>query len=363
MQSNNIVLTGGHAATTAIAIIEEIKKKYEKENLYWIGPKSAFEGKFIPSISSSIMPTLGVTYIPIVAGRIQRKFTVWTIPALLKIPVGLINAFKILTDIKPSKIISFGGYASVPVCIAGWILKIPVFIHEQTVAVGRANRFCAPFAKKIFIAREESRIYFPKDKVILVGNPVSETISKIKPKKKLGNPPVIYITGGSRGAQRINKVIRESLYELVKIYRVIHQTGILDFEEFKKKREDFPLDLKKNYEVYDFLDPKEIPSILERSDLIISRAGANTVSEIMIAKRPSILIPIPWTAYDEQLKNAKMAEKSGIALVLEEKDLSSENLILKIDYIFKNWAKMIKNSDDTLANLDRKASKKLVEEL
>lgn len=362
-KSLNLILTGGHAATTAIAVIEELKKKYEKASFYWIGPKSAVEGRYVATLASSIMPAHGVKYIPIITGRLQRKFTIWTIPSLLKIPYGTLSAFVFLFKIKPKLILSFGGYASVPVCFAAWVLRIPVFIHEQTVAVGLANKINSFFAKKIFIAREESKNYFPKGKTLLVGNPVSHEISKIKPKTKSSKNRVIYITGGSSGAQRINKVIGEILYELLKKYKVIHQAGQLDLENFKRKKEDFPIDLRKKYEVYDLLNPKEIPGVLEKADLIISRAGANTISEIMVAKRPAILIPIPWTAYDEQTKNAKTVEKSGLGIVLSEKDLTGELLLTKIEYVFKNWEKMVKNSDNSLANLDKSAAKRLVEEL
>lgn len=362
-QKNDILLTGGHAATTSIAVIEELKKRYPDYNLFWVGPKSAVEGKFVPTLASLIMPKMGVKFIPITAGRLQKRFTVWTIPSILKIPVGFFQAFKILLKLKPKIVVSFGGFAAVPVCFAAWIMKIPVFVHEQTVAVGRANKVSAIFAKKILISRSESTKYFSPNKTVLIGNPISEEISKIQPKLKLSKMPVIYITGGSSGAQRINKVVAESLYELLQKYKIIHQTGKLDFEEFKKRKNEFPTDLKKNYEVYDFIDPKEIPGIYEKSDIIITRAGANTLSEIMVIKRPAIIIPIPWTAFDEQLQNAKKVVESGIGVLVEEKDLNPQYLIARIEFVVKNWEKMVKNSDSTLADLDKNAARKFVDEI
>lgn len=359
----NILLTGGHAATTAIATIEEIQKRHSNWHLFWVGPKSAVEGKFVPTLASTIMPKMGVKFIPITTGRLQRRFTIWTIPSLLKIPYGILQSFKIVFEIKPKIIISFGGYASVPVCFAACVLRIPVFIHEQTVAVGLANRINSIFATKILIARQESAKYFPEKKIILIGNPINAEIAKIKAKTKISKTPVIYITGGSSGAQKINKVISDSLYELLKKYKLIHQTGKLDYEEFKKKRESFPSDLQKNYEVYDFIDPADVPNVFDRADIVVSRAGANTLSEIMVTKRPAVLIPIPWTAYDEQTENAKMVESIGLAKVLEEKDLSTQNLLNKLNEVMKNWKNMVTKSDNSIAELDRNASKRFVDEI
>jgi UDP-N-acetylglucosamine--N-acetylmuramyl-(pentapeptide) pyrophosphoryl-undecaprenol N-acetylglucosamine transferase len=359
----NILLTGGHAATTAASVVKEIKKTNPNWNLYWVGPISAVEGNLVPTLASQIMPELGVKYIPIITGRLQRKFTIWTIPSLLKIPYGVFNAFKIINSIKPKIIISFGGYASVPLCLAGWVLRIPVITHEQTVAVGRANKINAFFAKKILIAREESRKYLPANKTILIGNPVSPDFYTIKSNTKTSKLPTIYITGGSSGAQRINKVIEDILFDLLKKYKVIHQTGFLDYEKFKEIKNSFPSDLKNNYEVYDFVDPNEVSEIFKKSDMVVSRAGANTLSEIMAAKLPAVLIPIPWTAYNEQVENARMVEKTGLAIVLEEKDLTPQNLLEKINYVLSNRKSMIEDSDSSLAQLDKTAAQKFVEEI
>ena len=357
-----ILLTGGHAATTAIAVVGEARKKHPEWELYWVGVESAVEGKYVPTLAAKVMPGLGVKFIGITTGRLQRKFTVWTIPSLLKVPYGFIQAVKILLNIKPGVIVAFGGYASVPVCFAGWLLGIPVIIHEQTVAVGLANKINSYFARKITIAREESRKYFTKE-TVLVGNPVSEVIKRVSSKREMSDPPVIYITGGSSGAQRINDVVGESLYELLRKYIIIHQTGKLDFEKFREKKGLFPSDLKEKYEVYDFIDPKEMGEIFERADIIISRAGANTVSEMMVARRPGILIPIPWTAHDEQTENAKSIVKSGLGVILPEKDLNSENFLKTIEMVRVDWKKMVEESDMSLAELDRNAAEKMVREI
>src|SRR5581483_5946680 len=206
----NLILTGGHAVSTATAVIEVLKVKFPQKKLHWIGAKSLIEGKYVPNPAANIMSDIGVSFIPLTTGRLQKKFTRWTIPSLFKIPIGIFQSFQILIKLKPELILSFGGFVSIPISLAAWVLRIPFFIHEQTMAVGRANKITSIFAKKIFISRPESAKYFPKNKTILVGNPVRKSFTNIKHKSKPGNPITIYITGGSSGAQRINSTVEES---------------------------------------------------------------------------------------------------------------------------------------------------------
>ena len=354
--NTKILMTGGHAATTAIATIKEIKEKYPDWELIWVGPESAVEGKVVPTLASKVMPKLGVKFIPITTGRLQRQFTIWTIPSLLKIPFGVISAFEIILKNKPEVVVSFGGYASFPICMAAKALNIPVIIHEQTSAAGLANKMVAKFATKIAIARETSKKYFPTTKTVLVGNPVRKEFLKVKPKKQISKTPVIYVTGGSSGAQVINSIIFESLPDLLDKYYVIHQTGKLDFDKAREIKSD-------NYEVHEFIDEKEIIEVFEKADLIIGRAGANTVSEILISRRPAILIPIPWVQNDEQTKNAKLVEEAGIGLIIKQKDLGKDLLLEKIEFILKNWKKITDSPESQIAKLDKEAANRFVEEI
>ncbi|TEU02945.1 UDP-N-acetylglucosamine--N-acetylmuramyl-(pentapeptide) pyrophosphoryl-undecaprenol N-acetylglucosamine transferase, partial [Candidatus Woesebacteria bacterium] len=260
----------------------------------------------------------------------------------------------------PQIIISFGGFAAFPVVLMGWFLKIPIIIHEQTAVVGRANKFSAPFARKIAIARPESIKFFPRKKCVLVGNPVLPEIIEVPPKDKPGDPATIYITGGSLGSQSINRVVEEILEELLKKFIVVHHTGFLDFEKFKELKDSLPQDLSKNYEVYSIIDPTEIDGVYRRADIVISRAGANTVSEIVLVKRPAILIPLPFSFQDEQTKNAQSASRQGIARVLKQKDLTADKLLSEIEEIYENWEKIVK-SIKIKPNPDIKAASRLVD--
>ncbi len=349
-----ILLTGGHAGTTALAVIEELVAREKGWDVYWVGPKKALEGKKVTTLEAKHFPQLGVTFHPIIAGRLQAKWTIHTIPSLARIPFGFIHAFLLLAKIKPQIIISFGGFAAFPVVVAGFLRRIKIIIHEQTTAAGLANRLSTPFASKICLARKQSKKYFPPEKTVVVGNPVMKSILNVLPKKKLGQPPVLFITCGSRGSQIINQTIRKTLPNLLARFTVVHQTGDLDYGEFKKRETD-------NYEVYNFIEPDLMADFYRRADIVIARSGANTVSEIMVTKRPSVLIPIPWTRGDEQTKNAQLAQAAGVAKVIHQEALTEKSLLTAINEAEKNWRRMVNQSTSNLARKDACAAAKLVD--
>jgi len=361
-----IVLCGGHAATTALSTIEELtrRKKDTDWKLVWIGSNKAIEGKKVKPLESLIFEKLGLKTYSIVSGRLQRKFTLWTIPSLIKVPFGFVNAFFLILKLRPNVVVSFGGYAAVPVVISSWLLRVPVVIHEQTAAIGLANKLSLPFVKICCLSRKESKMYFKGNKTVLIGNPVMSQISEIKEKDTLGNPPVIFIAGGSRGSQNINKIVYEILDKLLKKYKVIHITGESDFDVFKKRKGILKNEFSKRYEVYPIVDPMQIDGIYKEADIIVARAGANTVSEIIVTKRPALLIPIPWSHLDEQKKNALVAQEIGIARILEQDDLSDGRLLSEISILIKNRKEMVnkaKTNDNEI--LDREASRKLVDQI
>jgi len=309
--------------------------------IYWIGVRGAFEGKNIPTLESSAIPAQGVVFHSIFAGRLQKKFTRWTIPSMLKIPVGFLHAVYLLLRIKPKVVLSFGGFAAFPVVIGSWILRIPVIIHEQTSVVGRANKFSAPLAKKIAISRESSARFFSKDKVVVTGNPLMTQIWEVDAKSVLSDPPVVFITGGSRGSKPVNNLIESVLPELLGKYTLIHQTGHLDFEKFKIVKNKLSKNASGRYEIYSVIDPMQMDGVYKRADIVVARAGANTVAEIMAVGRPAILIPIPWTAYDEQNKNAEFAKDYCDVRILAQKSAKGADLLGLIDSIAKDYKKPV----------------------
>jgi len=358
-KKNKIVLTGGHAATTALATIEELIRD-EEWDIYWIGSGKAMEGKDVPTLESRIFPKIGIKSYEIISGRLQRKLTFWSLPSMIKIPFGFFHAMVLLLKIKPRAILSFGGFAAFPVVVAGFFLRIPVVLHEQTSAAGRSNIFSAKFAKKIALSRKGSQKYFPESKSELVGNPIMTQIAEIKPKEKMGEPVTVLVTGGSRGSQTINEAVLEALDKLVERYNIIHQTGFIDFEKIKEARDSLSKELKEKYEIYKMIEPMDMDGVYKRADIVVSRAGANTVSEIISAKIPAVLIPIPWSYENEQRKNAEYAEKFGIARILSQETLSGEALISAIENIEEDWFKIINGVKDKKSP-DVNAAKRLVD--
>jgi UDP-N-acetylglucosamine--N-acetylmuramyl-(pentapeptide) pyrophosphoryl-undecaprenol N-acetylglucosamine transferase len=355
-----IVLTGGHAATTAGAVIEEINLKKYCWAVYWMGSKYAVEGKKILTLEYEYLPRLGVTFLPITTGRLQRIFTVWTIPSLLKIPLGLLESFYYLLKIRPSVVLSFGGYSSFPVVFAAKTLGIPVVIHEQTAVAGRANVLVARFADTIALARKESEKYFPKRKIVVVGNPVVKSMFSVNKKFSLGNPPAIFITGGSRGSQKINEAVGLIVPKLLGSYNVVHQTGEADFQKFEDVKRRLPSGLSSKYEVVGRIDPQKISQVFEKCDLVISRAGANTVSDIMAAGRPAILIPLPISYLDEQTKNAGFAAGLGFARIIPQSQLTPRKLLDEVKEVFLNFPKIMRKIN-AQESPDRTSAQKLAD--
>lgn len=332
-----VLLTGGHAATTAISVIEELIRRYGKEgiDISWIGPRFPIEGKEISGLELKIFPELGVKSYLLNAGRLQRKFTRYTISSLFKLPIGFIQAIYYIFKIKPEVTLSFGGFAGFPVVLASWLFGVPVLIHEQTLGMGLANKLSSFFAKEILLAK-------------VVGNPVMTQICEVETKTKLGDPPAIFVMGGSRGSERINNALFSVMDKILEKYRVIHITGEADFRRFESIK-------NKNYRCFSFVSPLQIDNLYRECDIVVSRSGANTVSELMIVKRPAILIPIPWSHLNEQEENAKLAEVFGIARILKQEDLSGERLLKEIQEIIKDWDEIVsliksKHSGDVSAS-------------
>ena len=353
-----IVLTGGHAGATAISVIEELHNRYKNLEIYWIGSKYALEGKKIPTLEYQTFPKIEVKFISLFSGRLQRKFTRHTLPSILKIPFGFIHALIVLKKIKPKLIVSFGGYSSFPVIVIGKLLGIKIVIHEQTAVAGRANKYASFVADKIALAREESKRYFPVNKSVVTGNPISKEILRLKNVPVNNKIPIIFISGGSRGSEILNKEIELVLPQLISKYHVIHQTGINQEDYYLNLKNGLPEKLRTNYQIYGFIQTQNWPKLLSQADIVISRSGANIVSELIALKKPSILVPLRYAYLDEQTKNAELAQKFGIAWLIKQEDLNSELLLRTINEVFSKKEKI---KDLKYISPDVEADKKFVD--
>ncbi|GAI19988.1 unnamed protein product, partial [marine sediment metagenome] len=284
----------------------------------------------------------------ILAGKVRRYFSFKNIIDIFKLPIGILQAFYHIFVISPDVIFSKGGYGSIAASISGRILMVPIFLHESDISPGLANRIVGKFALEIFISFPIQKTeYFPAKKMLSVGNPVRKEIlagSKKEAKKLLeltGEKPVILILGGSQGAQRINDKILSTLPNILEDYEIIHQTGKKNFEQVKKEAEIvITKELKKYYHPFPFLNESEIANAYSAADLIISRAGAGTIFEIAAVERPSILVPLPESAQNHQIKNAYTFAENGAALVIEETNFTPHFVLERIKYLFSQPEKL-----------------------
>lgn len=339
--------TGGHIFPI-IAIVREIKKISKKEiDFFYLGPKDKFSKIFLSQE--------GIKVKTIFAGKIRRYFTLKSffqnlLDILFKIPVGILQSFFYIFVFAPDLIFSKGGFGSVPTIIAGWLLRVPIFLHESDAVPGMVNRFFAKLSLEIFVSFPRT-LYFSPKKMLLVGNPIRKELLEGSKKEakdffKLSNEkPVVLILGGSQGSQRINDKILEILPEILKEFEIIHQTGEKNFQEIKTESEVIlPPELEKFYHPFPFLNEEALKQAYAVSDLIVSRAGSGSIFEIAAVGKPSILIPLPEAAQNHQFKNAYTFARTGASIVLEEENFTPHFFLEKLRYLLSNFNELEKMS-------------------
>lgn len=367
-----ILITGSHF-TPAQAVITELLKSPEMKVVY-VGRSYTREGDTTPSVESQVLPNLGIKFLPITTGRLQRSFTSYTIPSLLKIPIGLIQALYYLVVEQPDVILSFGGYVAVPTVISAWLLSIPVIIHEQTLVSGLANFVSSLFADKIALSFVGSQDFQAK-KIVVTGNPIrseilaayrdnnpkaSKKIKRFINKAKKAKLPIILITGGNQGSHIINQVVERSLPEMVKLGFVIHQTGDSHFQDFEHINENLSLDnYQDRYLVTKWIDASDMGFIFKYANLAVARAGINTLSELALFSIPTILIPIPYIHKDEQNVNAKYFQKLGLAQILAQSDLKPEKFLDLIKQSVHNLKELKRSTQSAKTVVILDAAKRL----
>ncbi len=328
-----ILITGGHA-TPALAVIDRIKERSKYTHLVFVGRKYTSEKeKQIESFEYQEVTARKIPFIHLSTGRLTRILAVRSLMSIFQIPQGFISAWRILKEEKPEAVLSFGGYIALPIAICAKLMGIKVYTHEQTIAPGLANKYIARFADTIFLSFPESAIHFKDKNIILSGNPVRQSVFEsrvtILPKK---NKPCIYITGGSLGAHAINELIEQMLHELLESYYVIHQTGSVgefqDYERLSKLRDALPDDLKERYLIKEHISDEEIGAIYKCADIVIGRSGANTFFEMIALKKPTIFIPLPWSAHAEQEHHAQIFKKHKVGEIVHQSEGSAQ--LLKI---------------------------------
>ena len=322
-----IVLTGGGTAghvTPNIALIPRLRE--EGYEISYIGS--------LDGIEKQLITELDIPYYGISSGKFRRYLSVKNLSDPFKVVKGISESKKLLKELNPDIVFSKGGFVAVPVVRAAKALQIPVIIHESDMTPGLANKLCIPAASAVCCNFPETKNYLPADKAVVTGTPIRSELMQGDPefaRRYCGftdDKPVIMVMGGSLGSVILNNAVRGSLSELLKEYNIIHLCG-------KDKLDPSLLDVP-GYRQYEYVK-KELTHMFALADILISRAGANAISEICALSKPNLLIPLSARASrGDQVLNARSFEKQGFSMVLEEEALTPQSFLSSVSSLYKN---------------------------
>ena len=322
-----IVLTGGGTAghvTPNIALLPSLKEAgYE---ITYVGSYDGIEKRLIEDFN--------IPYTGISTGKFRRYLDPKNLTDPFRVIKGYAEAKKFLKSYRPDVVFSKGGFVSVPVVRAAASLHIPCIIHESDMTPGLANKLCIPAAKKVCCNFPETLKLLPENKAVLTGSPIRAELSRGSKLAGLdlcgfsANKPVIMVTGGSLGASNVNKAVREALPLLLKEFQVVHLCG--------KGKQDNMLLNTAGYKQFEYVKT-ELKDLFAMADLVISRAGANAICELLALRKPNILIPLPSSSSrGDQLLNAQSFEAQGFSIVIDEDDLTTNLLVNKVKELYSN---------------------------
>ncbi len=329
-----IVLTGGGTAghvTPNIALIPRLKElDYE---ITYIGSYEGIEKKLISDFD---IPYYGVS-----TGKFRRYLDPKNFSDPFRVIKGFGEAKKILKELKPDVVFSKGGFVSVPVVRAASSLGIPCIIHESDMTPGLANKLCIPCAQKVCCNFPETTKLIPKDKAVLTGTPIRKELlegDRIQALKMCGfeeGIPVVLVIGGSQGASSINDMVRSALPRLLQDFQVIHICG--------KNKMDNLLINKPGYKQFEYVKA-ELKDLFALCDVVISRAGANAICELLALRKPNLLIPLPSTgSRGDQLLNADSFETQGFSMVIHEENLDEDVIVESVQELYCNRQSFLDN--------------------
>ncbi|BDF06486.1 undecaprenyldiphospho-muramoylpentapeptide beta-N-acetylglucosaminyltransferase [[Clostridium] hylemonae] len=345
-----IILTGGGTAghvTPNIALLPRLKEL--QYDIHYIGSYNGIEKELIEQF--------GIPYHGISSGKLRRYFSVQNFTDPFRVVKGLGEAKRLVKILKPDVIFSKGGFVSVPVVMAGKRRKVPTIIHESDMTPGLANKLSIPSATKVCCNFPETLEHLPAGKAVLTGSPIRQELlsgDKYKAREFLGfksDKPVILIIGGSLGSVAVNDAVRSILPELLNSYQVVHLCGRGKIDESLKGLE--------GYAQFEYIK-EELKDLFALTDIVISRAGANAICELLALHKPNLLIPLSANASrGDQILNARSFERQGFSAVLEEEELDKDVLLSSINRLYERKDSYIEamkkssqqNSIDTIIDL------------
>ena len=337
--------TGGHIYP-ALAIIDKIKEKEPNSEFLYIGTTNRME--------KDIIPEKGIPYFGINVSGLSRKLTFKNFKSIANFIKGISKCKKEIKKFNPDIVIGAGGYVTAPVIIAAKKSGYKTLVHEQNSILGLSNKILLKYTDTLCTSFETMKV--DNVKCVYTGNPASESIISKKPydKKEFGlskSKKLVLIVMGSLGSSTVNEVLKGALNKFDKKYEVVIVTGKNYYEEFNK------LERGKNVFVFPYID--DLSRLMKVTDVLVTRAGATTLSEIMVTKTPSILVPSPYVTENHQFKNAMYLVDKNAGVLLEEKDLTCESLVNKINELINDPNKCL-DIKDNLENIGKKNSATLI---
>lgn len=369
-----ILVTGGGSAghiSPALAIIQTLQDiSATPPQFLYLGGRRGLE--------EEQAKRAGLAFVGVETGKLRRYFSWQNFTDLGRIPVGVLQSLRAVRRFRPDVVVSTGGYVSVPPVVAARLLGIPILIHEQTVQVGLANRIAARCATKIALSWESALPDLAQSlqsKAFVAGNPIraavfggsrEETLRIFNFDARDAHLPALYITGGSQGARIINRAVEAALPELLKSCCVIHQCGKQpdgqeqDFERLETAAKHLAPELARRYRCERFIR-EEINHVFAWADLVLSRAGAGTVSELCALGKPALYVPLVPTGGDEQTRNAQMCEAIGAAKIIRQSELNAEKLLRELPLLLNDGPQLAKMSAAALTLAKPDAARVLAE--
>ncbi len=349
-----IVLTGGGTAghvTPNIALMPALKEA--GYDIQYIGSHQGIE--------RSLIEELKIPYYGISSGKLRRYFDPKNFSDPFKVLKGYFEASQLMKQLKPDVVFSKGGFVSVPVVFAAKKRGIPVIIHESDITPGLANKLSISSASKVCANFPETVKYLPEGKAILTGTPIRQEL--FAGNKLLGldfcgftrEKPVLLVVGGSTGSAAVNGAVRQALPELLKKYQVVHLCG--------KDKTDESLNGTKGYVQFEYIK-KELSDLLAAADVVISRAGANAICELLALRKPNLLIPLSAaSSRGDQILNAESFKKQGFSYVIKEEELTTDTLLKGVENVYDTRSEYIKAMSQSKLNDSIDTIVKLIKEL
>jgi UDP-N-acetylglucosamine--N-acetylmuramyl-(pentapeptide) pyrophosphoryl-undecaprenol N-acetylglucosamine transferase len=315
---STIVVTGGHH-NSALVVAKLLQKKDCK--IYWIGHRHSSRGDTADSAEYVEVTAAGIKFYDLIAGKMVARLS-----EIIQFPLGIYRAYKLLKKMNPAAILSFGGYLGGTVALAGKILHIPIYLHEQTVTAGRANKLIGRLARKIYLTWSESATYFSAEKTKVVGLPLRDGVLTASKKAFFTRrKPTLLIMGGKQGAHAINQFIFNNLRDFLFHFNIIHQTGTSsmthDYESALAQKNTLG-SLADCYLPIGYIGELEVGDYLYNANYYLGRSGAHICYELGVVGLKSILVPLMSTHDHEQYKNAKILVGAKQGIILSQSQLS-----------------------------------------